>query len=254
MKNKNILILAFITLTCFAGLLTKAQTSEPSSPFKVTADLVSSYIFRGSMATAGPTPNFQPTLSYTIGKCEVGIWGSTDFTGSYKEFDPYLFLTSSQFKFGITDYNWNFNKANYFNYNNNQTGHRLEGTAGFLGSKTFPISITWNTMFYGYDKKSNDSTKQAYSTYIELGYAKGATSLFFGFTPWSGLYNNYGATVFDPTAGKKIFSVVNVGGSFTKSLRITEAYSLPLKTTLIINPSATYSRNDYIHLVFGITF
>ena len=109
-------------------------------------------------------------------------------------------------------------------------------------------------MFYGYDKRLDDSTRQAYSTYIELGYSKGATSLFFGFTPWSGLYNNYGVTAFDPMAGKKIFSVVNVGASFTKSLKLTEAFSLPLKTTLIINPSASYSRNDYVHLVFGLTF
>ncbi len=254
MKSKNVFTLAFIALNCLATLRAKAQTSEPSSPFKITADLVSSYIFRGSIATAGPTPNFQPTLSYTKGKCEIGIWGSTDFTGSYKEFDPYLFVTSRQLKFGITDYNWNFNKANYFNYNNSVTGHRIEGTVGFLGSKTIPVSITWNTMFYGFDKNSVDSIRQAYSTYIELVYSKGATSLFFGFTPWSGLYNNYGVTAFDPKAGKKSFSVVNVGASFTKSLKITEAFSLPLKTTLIINPSASYSRNDYVHLVFGLTF
>jgi len=254
MKIKTTLIMAFITLTNFASLRLKAPTGEPASPFKVTADLVSSYIFRGSMATAGPTPNFQPTLSYAKGKYEIGIWGSTDFTGSYKEFDPYVSLTSGQFKFGITDYNWNFAGANYFNYNNSETGHRIEGTIGFTGSKAIPVSITWNTMVYGYDKRSDDSTRQAYSTYIELGYSKGATSLFFGFTPWSGLYNNYGVTAFDPMAGKKTFSVVNVGASFTKSLKVTEAFSLPLKTTLIINPSASYSRNDYVHLVFGITF
>ena len=246
--------MAFTILTSIASLSVTGQTSETVSPFKVTADLVTSYIFRGSMATAGTTPNFQPTLSYTKGKYEIGIWGSTDFAGSYKEFDPFVSLTSGQFKFGITDYNWNFARANYFNYNNSETGHRIEGTVGFTGTKVFPVSITWNTMFYGYDKRLDDSTRQAYSTYIELGYSKGATSLFFGFTPWSGLYNNYGVTAFDPMAGKKTFSIVNVGASFMKSLKITEAFSLPLKTTLIINPSASYSRNDYVHLVFGITF
>ena len=100
-------------------------------------------------------------------------------------------------------------------------------------------------MFYGYDKKSTDSTKQAYSTYIELGYTKGAASFFFGFTPWASYYNNYGVTAFDLTATKK---------TFTKALKINETYSLPLKATLVINPSATYSRNDYLHLIFGITF
>ncbi|NOU16197.1 MAG: hypothetical protein HOO91_01380 [Bacteroidales bacterium] len=254
MKNKNILLVGFITLACFTNLLVNAQTSEPTSPFKVTADLVSHFVWRGSMATGSPTPNFQPTLAFTKGNFEIGVWGSTDFVGSYKEVDPYMFLTVGQFKFTVTDYNWNFDNVKYFNYKNSETGHRFEGTVGFTGSKVLPISITWNTMFYGLDKKSVDSTKQAYSTYIELGYSKGAASFFFGFTPWAGYYNNYGVTIFDPEASKKTFSIVNIGVSITKNLKINETFSLPLKATLAVNPSATYTKKDYAHLVFGITF
>ena len=51
-----------------------------------------------------------------------------------------------------------------------------------------------------------------------------------------------------------IASALHLSRADVKALKITDAYSLPIKTTLIINPSATYSRNDYIHLVFGITF
>ena len=76
-----ILLAAFITLACFTHLPVNAQTSEQASPFKVTADLVSHYVWRGSMATGSPTPNFQPTLAYTIGNFEIGVWGSTDFIG-----------------------------------------------------------------------------------------------------------------------------------------------------------------------------
>jgi hypothetical protein len=254
LKNKYFLPVAFITLACFASLLVNAQTSEPVSPFKVTADLVSHYVWRGSMATGSPTPNFQPTLAFKKGNFEIGVWGSTDFVGSYKEVDPYVSLIAGQFKLVVTDYNWNFDKANYYNYKNSETGHRFEGTIGFTGTETIPISVTWNTMFYGLDKKSDDSTKQAYSTYIELGYSRGAASFFLGFTPWSGYYNNYGVITFDPGAGKKTFSIVNIGASVSKALKINETFSLPVKATLVINPSASYSRNDYVHLVFGITF
>jgi len=62
------------------------------------------------MATGSPTPNFQPTLAYTKGNFEIGVWGSTDFVGSYKEVDPYVSLSSGQFKFVVTDYNWNLIK------------------------------------------------------------------------------------------------------------------------------------------------
>ena len=246
--------MGIITVACSLSIHVNAQSNAQTFPFKLTADLVSNYVWRGSMATGSPTPNLQPTLAYTKGNFEIGVWGSTDFIGDYKEVDPYISLTLGQFKLAVTDYNWNFDKADYFNYKNNETGHRFEGTVGFTRPEAFPVSVTWNTMFYGLDKKSDDSTKQAYSTYIELGYSKGAASFFFGFTPWAGFYNNYGVTTFNPGANKKTFSVVNIGASVTKALKITETYSLPLKATLVINPAATYSRNDYIHLVFGITF
>jgi hypothetical protein len=257
LKSTKYRVISFslaITLAFFTSIKIFAQTDEPASPFKVTADLVSHYVWRGSLATSNPAPNFQPTLAFIKGIFEIGVWGSTDFIGSYQEVDPYVSVTDGHLKLAFTDYNWNFSQANYFNYKNSETGHRFEGTIGFTGIEAFPVSITWNTMFYGLDKKADDSTKQAFSTYIELGYSRGAASFFFGFTPWAGYYNNYGITTFNPGAAKKTFSVINIGASVAKSLKITKTFSLPLKVTLVINPSATYSRNDYVHLVFGITF
>jgi flavin-dependent dehydrogenase len=98
-------------------------------------------------------------------------------------------------------------------------------------------------MFYGFDKKPQDN-KQAYSTYIELGYAYGPASFFFGFSPWESYY----------TAYRNEFEVVNVGLTVSKALKITKDYSLPLRSTLVVNPSGGYNRADYVHLIFGITF
>ena len=267
MKNKYSLILAFIYIVSFTSLLVNAQTNEPVSPFKATAEVVSQYVWRGSMATGSPTPNFQPTIAFTKGNFEIGAWGSTDFVGSYKELDPYLSFGAGSWKFTVTDYNWNFGHANYFNYKNNETGHMFEGSIGYTGPSAFPLTVSLNTMFYGFDQKGNgnmpgyksntasaDSAKQAYSTYIELGYTKGVASLFLGFTPMASYYNNYGVTKWDQTASKKTFSIVNLGATISRSIKITESFSLPVRATLIINPSAAYSRNDYLQLVFGITF
>jgi hypothetical protein len=251
---RKILLLTYVALTGFTDIALKAQTDESSFQFKVTGDLVSSYVWRGSLATARATPNFQPAVAFMKENFEIGVWGSTDFAGNYKEVDPYISLTTRYIKFGITDYNWNFDQADYFNYKNSETGHKIEGTIGFTGTGTFPVSVTWNTVLYGFDKKSDDSTKQAYSTYVEVNYAKGPVSIFLGFTPWPGYYNNYGVMAFDSGADKKSFSIVNIGTSITKSLKINETFSLPLKVTLIFNPSGTYSRNDFVHLVFGLTF
>jgi hypothetical protein len=254
MKFKIVLFLAIVNSFCFITNITNAQTTEKTTSLKVTADLASTYVWRGSLATGSPTPNFQPALGYINGNFEIGVWGSTDFIGSYKELDPYISFTAGKIKLGFTDYNWSFSRADYFNYKNSETGHRLEGTIGFTGTETIPVTVTWNSMFYGFDKDPADSTKQAYSTYIELGYTRGAASFFFGFTPWAGYYNNYGTTSFDPGASKKTFSVVNVGATVSKALKISETYSLPVRATLAVNPSATYSRNDYVHLILVITF
>jgi hypothetical protein len=253
-KSKKLFLVMLVATGSFYITNLKAQSDDQASHLKVTADLVSHYVWRGSLATGTPTPNFQPTLAYTKGKFEIGVWGSTDFVGSYKEIDPYVALIAGPLKLVLTDYNWNLGQISYFNYKNSETGHRIEGTVGFTGNESFPVSVIWNTIFYGLDKKSDDSTKQALSTYVELGYTSGAVSFFFGFTPWSGYYNNYGRTNFDPGANKKTFSIVNIGASVTKALKITDTYSLPLKATLVLNPSASYSRNDFVHLVFGITF
>ncbi len=240
--------LKFILLTSISLILvfspSRAQKNDSISPFKISADLVSSYVWRGLLATTSPTPNLQPTISYTKGNFEIGVWGSTDFTGTYKEIDSYLSLTVNKLKFVVNDYNWNFNKAAYFDYSNSKTAHIFEASACYLGSKSFPINISWNTMFYGFDKKQNNETvEQAYSTYVELGYTKGSTSFFFGFSPWESYYSAY----------RKGFEVVNIGTSITKELKITDQFSLPVKSSFIINPSGGYTRSDYVHLVFGIT-
>ena len=253
LSSRRLICLLSIFLAFSVSFPPLVEAADSGSKFTVTADLVSSYVWRGSLSTQNPVPNIQPTISFSTGKLEAGVWGSTDFAGSYKEVDPYLIITKGLLKIVLTDYNWNFTRSNYFNYGRDQTGHRVEGTIGYTGSKSFPINITCSTIVYGYDKRADDSTRQAWSTYAELGYSKGAAAFFLGFTPWASYYNNYGTTVFDAEATRKSFSVVNIGASISKGLKITESYSLPVKVALIVNPSATYSRNDYIHLTVGIT-
>ena len=124
----------------------------------------------------------------------------------------------------------------------------MEGSVAYSGPQSFPVSIAANVMFAGADKKYDTSLdaqnpdKQAYSTYIELGYACKYFSPFVGITAADGYYG-------DGYGGVTGFSVVNIGATSTKSLKITDNYSLPLKATLGFNP-----QKEDIYLVFGITF
>jgi hypothetical protein len=248
MKAKLISIPVALLLLCFP-VFSQISTDTvpkkvPKVSIKLTTDIVSSFIWRGTVGNINP--NIQPTLALVSGGLEVGVWGSTDFLGSYKEVDPYLTFIAKYFKIGITDYTWTFNSTSYFNYKNSNTNHIIEGTLGFLGTESFPVSFTLNTMFYGADKKWDASSKgfsgkQNYSTYIEVGYTFGKSNVFLGVTPSNGYYGaGYG----------KIdgFAVCNLGMTSTRSIKVTPDFELPIKGIVYINPQA-----ESIHFVIGLT-
>lgn len=234
MKSTTILfIVCFLTISY--GIFAQENKCEP----KVTADLVSTYIWRGVKSSG--TPNFQPTIGFTKGGLEVGIWGSTDFIGAYKEVDPYISYTiKDKFKIMVTDYNWNFTHS-YFDFENKTTDHVVEASIGFLGTDNFPLSVQVNTFIYGADKQATNATKQNYSTYVEFNYAFKKWTLIAAITPMDGYYG-------DGYGKYEGFSVCNIGATATRNVKLGD-WEIPLKSTLIINPQA-----EDVFLVFGITF
>jgi hypothetical protein len=248
MKTKLFLVPAVFLLMC-SPLFSQdnaAQDSvkESKIKLKVTTDIVSSFIWRGTVGS--PDPNIQPTVAVTSGGFEAGIWGSTDFRADYKEIDLYLAYTLKSFKISITDYDWIFKNNSFFDYKNASTDHILEAGLAFLGTEKFPLSISLYTMFYGADKKwdaasESFSTRQNYSTYLELGYTFGKSGIFLGMTPANGYYGaGYGNV-----SG---FAVCNLGLTSTRNIRITPEFELPLKGTVYLNPQA-----ESIHFVIGFT-
>jgi hypothetical protein len=236
---KGILALAFVMSVVPAV----AQDSAKGGSFSVSADIVSSYVWRGvaQEGTKGGSPNIQPTVSYTNGAFSVGAWGSYAFSGGVKEVDLYATLAlSSAFSLTVTDYNWNNGNdgsPRYFNYKSDETGHVFEGTLAFAGTKSFPLSIAWNTVFYGADKKF--SGDNAYSTYVELGYPIATNVKAF-----------LGASLFDSPGiyGNTGFSVINLGLKVSKEIKITDSFSLPVYGIVGVNPQA-----EKAFFVAGIT-
>ena len=227
-KIRLVAILAIAVLTVTSA---KAQ-------FATGADIVSSYVWRGvpQEATKG-TPNIQPYVSYTLGGLTVGSWASSSLLGNVKEVDLYATYTiSPALAVTITDYNWGFSKS-YFDYGTT-TDHIYEATVAYTGPEKFPISASVNTMFAGNDKSLTDATKQAFSTYIELGYQVTPLVKVFagGILGGSSNYSTTGA------------GVTNVGIKVSKSIAITDKFSLPVYGILGANP---YSGGAFF--VAGIT-
>jgi len=207
--------------------------TNAKAQFSTGADIVSSYVWRGQPQDAG-TPNIQPYASFTTGKFTVGSWASSSFIGTVKEVDLYAtYAFSSAFALTLTDYNYNFGtQPNYFDYTKT-TGHIFEGTLAYTGSV---FSASANTMFAGADKNSSD--KQAFSTYVELGYQ---------ITPLAKVFAGGLLSTGSGYASAKT-GLTNIGLKVSKSIAITDKFSLPVYGIIGAN---TASKNAFF--VAGVT-
>ncbi len=242
MKQKKLyLIITIIVTGLFFANSLNAQETEVNSPLYVGADIVNRYIWRGM--GGGTTPNVQPTVEYYISNWTVGTWGSTDIFGNAKELDIYTSFSLKGVSLTFTDYFWSMDKR-YFNYSNEKTGHNLEFALSYENEK-YPFSISVNTMFYGEDKKvfydfnETDLNKNNFSTYFEATYTfeikQNLLEFFAGATPYTGMYGND-------------FAVVYTGFTATKEIAITEKFSLPIFTTISVNP-----QTEDFFVIFGIS-
>lgn len=236
--------LAFLLLFAICSTNINAQEEpavESSHSFDMGADLMSRYVWRGLLFSA--SPNVQPWIEYSYKNFTVGTWGSYATNEYYAEVDLYATYTLGNLSFTVFDY---YGQAendtsivnDYFNTKNDETAHLLEGTVAYTISDDFPLTITLATFFYGPDFNADGDNN--YSTYLELAYPFqiGGTDVnaFIGGTLNEGYYAE--------EAG-----LVNIGIQVSKSIPVTEKYSIPLSSSLSMNPSA-----KEVFLVFGISF
>jgi hypothetical protein len=226
-----------------SGLLSTIQIYAQSKiDVDLGVDIVSSYICRG-MKVAGTS--IQPSLSASVGGFSLSAWGSTDFSGNEgtKEVDFTAAYETGGLKLAVTDY-WDDGEGvyRYFSYPaEGNRGHLLEAIAGYTLPESFPLSVTWKTFFLGRGNKKENGDN-SYSTYVELAYpfsVKGMDmGISTGFTPWEN------ATLHT----SKGFKVISVMLNASKSIKITDSYSLPVFARIIANPAV-----EDIHFVFGIS-
>jgi len=265
MKKMNQLI-AFILVICALG--TSAQEKSSLFSYDFGADLTSKYVWRGTQY-GGSYPSIQPFAELGIGPVTLGAWGAYTLAGPnpYQEFDLYLSASfvDEMFTLTLTDYYFpDTSDYKYFQYNKDKTGHILEGALSFNGTEKVPVSLMVAVNFYGADaQKINDDinspdfkTKSGiqYSTYMELGYAfkikEMEMNAFAGMTfnkpkAADSITGYPGETGFYGTSP----GVVNLGLKASKSVKITDSYSMPLTCAVIANPQA-----EKVFLVFGISF
>jgi len=213
---KKITLVVFTILAIYSINVNAQSTSS----WCTGADLVSSYIWRGSKAGAF---SVQPTVKYSAGNFTVGAWGSYDLvSGAPDEADLFAsYAFKSGLSLGLTDYHYNTSKLFAADV------HAVEATIGYSIGK---FSLSGNYIF------NSASGAAGNDKYFEAGYQFSQVKLFAG--AGDGWYTNDAS-----------FQVCNLGITTTKTLKITDSFSIPFTGSVIINPN-----KEQIFYVVGISF
>ncbi len=235
--NMKKLICFFLLISVWPG----ANAEEKQGPeLNFSTDFVSTYIWRGMYMSGAAV---QPSLELHTGNFTIGVWGSTGFSKEDNEIDLTASYTLGDFVFTLTDMWWSTSGSatKYFNYRSHETEHTFEASVTYtLPCEHFPLTLSWNTIFAGMDKKADG--RQAYASYAELAYPfkikNTELEAVCGFTP-------YKAEMQYETSG---FAFTHLALRAAREIRITSSFSLPLFTELSVNPAS-----EDAHFVIGFT-
>lgn len=226
-----LLLMVLLTVSLYA------QEEEKSSPFSLGADVVSSYVWRGSKIGTGP--NIQPWLKFSTGGFTLGAWGSSSFhfDTDVVEMDLY---TSYAFGFGltlgVTDYY--YQNTPYFQFQGDTSSHAFEINAAYTIKN---LSLSGNYIINDASNGGPANKPGGGDMYFEAAYA------FKNFGVFLGAGNGWHTTYKDN--GDDVFAVCNIGVKAAKELKITDKFSLPVTGALSINPD-----KEQLNLVIGISF
>ena len=264
--------LFFPTILLLISNIVFSQTDTTKNKIAVDfgSDLYSRYVWRGTQF-GGNSPSLQPGLTAGYKNFEIGAWGAYSLGGNNpsQEMDLHIGYTfiNKMFSAVVTDYFFPSENGiyHYFEYDKDKTGHIFESGLSFNGTKKIPISFSAYINFYGGDAAKlgdnpadsttfNKKTGIQYSNYFELGYntkSKNTDLTFFlGFT----LNNPKKTDINTGFIGETGFygtgpGIVNLGLTASKTIKITDNYSLPLTLSFITNPQA-----QRVYLIFGFSF
>ncbi len=214
MKKMKLFLLTVLPVSVFfcINLMAQEEGNENPSKFSAGADLYTSYLWRGSKFGTGPA--LQPSVKFATGGLTLGVWGSFDAAG-YMESDLYA---SYSFPFGlslgVTDYY--YPGLEYFDYSDSTGSHAFEINAGYaLGG----LSLSANYII----NEAGGAASAGGDMYFQAGYAFKNASIFLG--AGNGWHTSDGE-----------FAICNIGIGTTRTIKITESFSIPVTGQVIFNP------------------
>jgi hypothetical protein len=196
---------------------------ESKGAWTANADFFNRYNWRGS--DYGNSPVVQPTIKYVDGGFSLGAWGSYSLSANTTATEADLFVGyafKNGFSLTATDYYFPAEPGSTGRYLDYSNAHILEISPGYTSGK---FSIVGN---YAFANANND-------IYIEAALAFKTVNFFVG--GGNEMYSANGS-----------FDIVNLGLSTTKTIAVTDKFSLPLIGKVILNPN-----KEQIFFVIGFS-
>lgn len=195
------------------------------SPWSVNADLVSSFIWRGTRQGSGP--HIQPAIEYSRGSFTGGAWGSFDFHG-YEEVDLWFAVDiPGGFTVGMQDYY--LSGLSYFDYSAASGSHAFEVNIDFVLEHVW---LSGNCVV----NEAGGIGSYGGDLYFEGGLSFDYFSVFMG--AGNGWHTEEG-----------VFNVCNLGLEVSEEIEITDRFSVPVTGQLIFNPD-----REQLFIVVGFAF
>ena len=250
MKKNNIFsIFTALMIACASNVSVLAQDLS----LNTGVDIVNRYIWRGM--DVNDQPNLQPYITLKYTRLQIGFWGSYGLSHLNSGDEHYSFSheidtwLSYSFPLGssinvtalLTDYyypNGGIKMGNFNNYDNKDGNgaHTIEAGLSFTGPETFPLTLSGYMNIYN-DKGHNSYFQADYSTSVnEIN-----VGLFIGAAVGSKDTPDY--------YGTEKLNIVHMGVKISRSVKVTENFSLPVYCSYILNPN-----REVAFLVFGISF
>jgi len=206
-----------------ALVLTSVITSDLKAQFTAGVDLYSSYVWRGSKFAG---PSVQPSVKFTAGGLTAGVWGSYDFSG-YKETDPYISYSSPiGLSVGVTDY---YYEGDITDFSDSTGSHALEVNLGYTIKG---LSLAGNYIV----NEAGGAASMGGDMYFQATYA------FSSFSAFIGAGNGWHTSDSE-------FNVCNIGIQASKSIELTDKFSIPVTGQVIVNPD-----KKQLFMVVGLSF
>lgn len=138
------------------------------------ASIANNHLWRGMEVADGVVLTGNVACTMLNGYLDMGIWGGSNASGDYKEFNYHLSFQTGGFSLAFWDtYNFSsgatYNNREFFNYRAAETGRFLDAIASYRLPKAFPLYLSWSTILFGRDRNTSNTVNK-YSSFCYVEY------------------------------------------------------------------------------------